>query len=292
MANYKVYTSTGLQTLSTICSINGCSKSSLITLNRQTYGNSYTTLGQYLQSLDLQGQMIPAGIGIRIPVPLTGGVNTQYSAHADLSALSTTITGSDTKYNATPLRNLAMKPTTSKTGNSHSILSGRAGNYTTGKDFNCFVSVLLNGLNQGAWSIPVYPQEFSDTNTPSFASQNLLGRSVDYQIYNGSSRSVSFVLNLHEELCTDYTYIHSLVAYIESAAYPGYSSGIVQVPEIMFNIGSQFRTRGILESCTATWKAPIVNGKMVNCDLSIGVHETYGPYSQSQVKSMGGYRKL
>lgn len=276
MANFYTFMSDGRMTLSMICSTVGCNKSELITMNSQKYSEGMT-VGQYLQSLDLSGDLVPKGLTFKIPVSLTGGVNTRYSSPKSLTSLLTTVDSTDTKYNV-------------NTSNSHDLLRSRAANTTVGKDFNCSVYVLLNGANQGVWSIPVYPNEFSDNNGSNFNAQNLLGRSVDYQIYQGSSRDVSFTLQMHEELCSSYNYIHSLVAYIESACYPGYSGNIVEVPEICFNIGSQFKIRGILTNCSANWKAPIINGKLVNCDLSVSVRETTGPFSQGQVASSGGWR--
>lgn len=300
MANFYTYTSDGQKTLSAICSSNNCNKSELFTINSQPYevmsvvGQKVqyekTTIGQYLQSLDLKGEKIPKGFSFRIPVPLTGGVNTQFSAQQDLTALETTPEGTDTKYNNTPLMSLAMKESDERKSTTHSTLRSFASNYFTGKNFNCSVSVLLDGGVQGTWSLPVFPNEFNDSNSAVYSAQSMLGRSVDYQIYQGSSRSVSFVLNLHEELCEDYNYVHQLVAFIESAAYPGYAGGVVQVPEISFIIGSQFKIRGILSSCSATWKAPIINGKLVNCDLSVSVTETTGPFSQYDIRNKGGRR--
>lgn len=55
-------------------------------------------------------------------------------------------------------------------------------------------------------------------------------------------------------------------------------------------MGSQFKVRGILESCSATWKTPVIDGKMVNCDLSVSVKETSGPWSHDDIKSIGGFR--
>lgn len=160
------------------------------------------------------------------------------------------------------------------------------------KRFNCYFMKYANGDQvKDVMYLPVYPQEFSDTNSAQFTAEPVLGRSVDYQIYNGSSRSVSFTLQLHEEIVNgDYDYIHRLVSEIESANYPEYASGKVKPPEIAFNIGSHFSIRGILESCSANWKAPIVDGRMVNCDLSLGIKETTGPYKMSKIAQFKGRR--
>lgn len=292
MANFYTYNSDGKKTLTMICSVLGCNKSDLITLNSQIYKGD-VTVGQYLQSSDLNGEVIELGVSFKVPVGLTGGIDTRYSSHKNLSTLVTSKDSSDTKYNVHKSLAGELQSSFSYSGDgsrAHDRMESLAGGSLVGRKFNCFVYTLLNGSPSKSWELPVYPNEFSDNNGASFSSVPILGRSVDYQIYQGSSRDVSFTLQLHEELCPSPHYIHNLVAYIESACYPGYSGGVVQVPEIRFNIGSQFKVRGILTSCVANWKAPIIDGRLVNCDLNIGVKETTGPYSQSQVKLMGGQR--
>lgn len=291
MANFYTYSSDGKMTLTMICNILGCSKSDLITLNSQSYKDGMT-VGQYLQLSDLKGEIVESGLTFKIPVGLTGGVNTKYSAYRNLSTLLTTKDSSDTKYNV----HKSLKSYADYSGSyfgdgakSHQFLRDRLEGASV-KHFTCFMYALLNGRHLDSWYLPVYPNEFSDSNRPNFSQVGILGRSVDYQIYQGSSRDVSFTLQMHEELCSDYDYIHNLVTYIESACYPGYAGGIVQVPEIYFNIGSQFKIRGIITNCSANWKAPVIDGRLVNCDLSIGITETTGPYELSQVKSMGGRR--
>lgn len=250
------YISNGTKTLTNICKELGCNRDMVIlACQTKTYidqNGQEISLSDYLINLDLKGQKIPEGVLIYIRETNSGGLETAM-----------------TKYNVSR--------------------STRKMN-SLGKDFNCYMYTLLNGVANSAWDIPVYPQEFSDSNSANFSSVSLLGRSVDYQIYQGSSRDVSFTLQLHEELCSDYNYIHRLVAQFESACYPGYSSGIVKVPEIFISIGNQFKIRGILTSCSANWKAPIINSQLVNCDLSISIKETTGPYTQSEVASKGGRR--
>ena len=261
MRTYYVYTTNGFETLTDICRNNRVSLSDVIRINSQslTVGTTTMITSDYLSKLQKSGNpVIPNGVQIRIPGSFSGGLELNESTY-----------------------------------NIHSSFRGRVGTSRvsdTWKKFNCYMYVLLNGGKRRSWTLPVYPQEFSDSNRPNYNAQGMLGRSVDYQIYQSSSRSVSFTLNLHEELCSNYNYIHSLVSQIESASYPGYSGGIVQVPEVCFVIGSHFKVRGIITECSATWKAPIINGKLVNCDLSIGVTETSGPFSSSDIASRGGRR--
>ena len=135
--------------------------------------------------------------------------------------------------------------------------------------------------------LPVLPQEFSDTNSTEFDPVPMLGRSVNYQIYNGSSREVSFVLNLHSELGD----VKQVVKDFQAATYPLYRKGLPAPPEVLVKIGEIFKVRGILTNCSASWKTPIVDGEYSLCDLSLGIKETTGPYGMDQIRRAGGFRQ-
>lgn len=190
--------------------------------------------------------------------------------------------------------------------------------------FGCYFIRYEGGEVKEIRSLPVFPQEFSDTNSAEFNATSVLGRSVAYQTYNTSSRTVSFALTLHEEVVKEgvskyywskqvdinnpdtypsssdgtsfdesspkYNKVREIVAQIQAACYPEYKEGAVVPPEVEFVIGNQFSIRGILTSCGATWKPPIINGNYVCCDLSIGITETTGPYSSSDVVRLKGKR--
>lgn len=159
------------------------------------------------------------------------------------------------------------------------------------KNHNCSVTIYAGSSAVTTYDLPVYPNTISDSNQASFSPTTPLGRSVSYQSYTTSSRSVSFTLDLHEELCSDYTYVRRLVSAIESACYPEYSqSKYVMPPEIYFKLGESTSIRGILTSVSAQWDAPIIDNKLVKCTLSVSITETTGPYSQSMIKAYGGNR--
>lgn len=153
---------------------------------------------------------------------------------------------------------------------------------------------ILFGRNNDAIAamyLPVFPQEFNDTNTAHFSPTNILGRSVQYQTYNSSSRTLSFSLKLHEELCDDYNYIHRLAAVLQSACYPNYAqNGSVDPVEILLVIGAQVKIRGILNSTNESWSSPIIDDKLVSCTIALNITETTGPYSQSSVAYAGSIR--
>lgn len=283
--------STGLRTLSSICSLLECSRTQVLqACQTKTIVNELgeeEILSNYLIRYDLEGKTIPQGVEVYYKATNSGGLENPIAKYNVENLPQRTYDNTSSHQN---LSNLATRSSQSSRASSHSGMVGFTSNTSTSKNFNCYMYTLLNGVANSVWSLPVYPQEFSETNSANFSSVSLLGRSVDYQVYQGSSREVSFTLQLHEELSTDYGYIHRLVAQVESACYPGYSGGIVKVPEIYFSIGSQFKIRGILTGCSASWKSPIIDGKLVNCDLSISVRETTGPYTMSEVASKGGLR--
>lgn len=286
------YLSNGLRTLSSICSLLDCSRTQVLqackTKTIIDEDGEEVNLANYLILYDLKGQRIPEGVEIYYKVTNSGGLENPIAKY-DVEKL-TQLSPSGFSETHQNFFESATRSTLAKRSGNHSGMVGFTANTLTNKNFNCYMYTLLNGSANSVWSLPVYPQEFNDTNSANFSSVSLLGRSVDYQIYQGSSREVSFTLQLHEELSSDYGYIHRLVAQVESACYPGYSGGIVKVPEIYFSIGSQFKIRGILTGCSASWKAPIIDGKLVNCDLSVSVKETTGPYTMSDIASKGGSR--
>lgn len=163
------------------------------------------------------------------------------------------------------------------------------------KHFTSFFYRIKDGVPQTPCQLPVIPEEFSESNSANFNSVSMMGRSVDYQIYEGSSRSVSFSLRLHEELyvstSSKYENIHNIVSLIESCCYPIYDRAAYNYaapPEIAFQIGKQFYIRGILTNCSATWHTPIIDDQFVWCDLSIGITETTGPYSMDEISNNSG----
>lgn len=153
---------------------------------------------------------------------------------------------------------------------------------------------ILFGRNNDAIAamyLPVFPQEFTDSNTANFSPTTILGRSVQYQTYNHSSRTFNFSLKLHEELCDDYNYIHRLAAVLQSACYPNYAqNGSVDPVEILLVIGAQVKIRGILNSTNENWSSPIIDDKLVSCTIGLSITETTGPYSQSSVAYAGSIR--
>ena len=293
MINFIIYESDGTKTLSDICKEYNVEVTSVLNNNGQSvtlslleshpekYGK-YMCTKSLLSEYSLSNSKLPVGLEVRVPSLSTGGTSALEGLTYDVAE-------------GTSIDELIAERVKLRTSTYN--VDALPSNYTTVgnktfKDFDCCFWLYRDGVRLlNTYYLPVFPQEFSDSNSAVFSAQSMLGRSVDYQVYNSSSRSVSFTLQFHEELVPDnLDYVHEIVARIESACYPEYSNSVVQPPEIEFQIGSHFRIRGILESCSAAWKAPIIDGKLVNCDLSVCVRETSGPYKMSEIAAMKGYR--
>lgn len=142
---------------------------------------------------------------------------------------------------------------------------------------------IIDGNYQSPAYLPVAPQEVTDTNNAEFGTETMMGRSVSYQLYESSSREIGFTLQLRADLVskgvssgTDH--IYRIVSLIESCCYPDYNGTKPKPPEVAFQIAKQFFIRGVLKSCSASWSPPIIDGKYVNCNLSLSIVETTGPY--------------
>lgn len=152
----------------------------------------------------------------------------------------------------------------------------------------CTIKRYTSGKYKDKKSLPIIPEEISVSNSASFDSVSMLGRSVDYQVYNGSNRSVSLSLTLHADLLNYYKIdIRDVVSYIESCNYPQYSENKVGAPEISFSTNNIY-IKGILKSCEVSWKLPVIDNVYQLCTLSLGIQETKGPYSMSEIQSMKG----
>ena len=246
--------------------------------------SEYITIGDYLKNLK-PSDKIRGGLEIIIPIKSSG--NTEVI---------------DSKKEKPGIPELPINPLGSGDGDSGGttggstvvavgmpVLTANEVDYAGPKE--CFFSIYERGqLVAGPRYLPIFPNEISDRNSSSYNPTSILGRSVAYQTYNGSSRSVNLTLELHEELCDDYTYVPNLVKLIESVAYPGYETGQVNPCEMELVLGNFLRIRGIVSGVSTTWKAPIIDGRLVHCIVGFDITETTGPYSRAEVARMGAMR--
>lgn len=300
MSRWSLITCDGVSSLSKICQIHQVNLLDIVNANtgEESPDTSYRSMREYLVSKVFKP--IERGVVLKIPCQSSGGVSSEqddkyYAFLAQYDQIVNTRTP-DRRVppNSPDYLSLVTKAASTSTlkhpGISRSAYTPISSNW---KSLGCSVTILAGGSPQGVYILPVFPQEFSDNNSVVFNSETLFGRSVDYQTYVNSGRDVSFILTLHEELCpNNYGYVREVVAKIQSACYPAYSSGgLVDPPEVKFVIGNQFKIRGVLKGVSASWKGPIIDKRLVNCDLGISIQETTGPYSMADVAKMKGYRE-
>lgn len=282
---YKTVIADGITPLVTISRCEMINLDAIINFNTQviTKEESETLAGiqtkKYLKSTLKSGAPIEKGIIIRLPLGNTGGLSNQ-----EERSLGSYIFEQQDNIDWSPSHKTyeiggfyLRRP---EIGSHDLSLSGK-------------FYVLASGNQRVVYDLPVLPQEFSERNNVSFYPVQLLGRSVAHQVYNYSGRSCSVNFTLHEELVSDYNYIHELVSAMNSACYPEYNAkGVVSPPEVILEIGSQFRIRGVISGdVSANWEPPFIDGRYVNCKVSLGITETLGPYSMSEIRKMEGWRK-
>lgn len=294
--------STGSQTLLQLCKSHGLNIEEVYLSNDYNYlKESYSISESVLTVLEPYNYSVKSYLKdtVKFNIPVVSGLEIfiPYKTNGDLIKdlnLGNNLSLYDYSYEKSGPNNLY---TNKSFASKLSVKGLSTGSYVPPKYFtSIFYRVDRRGSGQlDPVQLPVIPQEFSESNQAKFNPVSMMGRSVDYQIYEGSSRSVSFTLQLHEELFTPgkgYNNIHNIVGLIQSCCYPFYGNSnndYARPPEVVFIIGKQFYIRGILTSCSATWVPPLVNDRYVNCNLSIGVQETKGPYSADEVAKMKGY---
>lgn len=141
--------------------------------------------------------------------------------------------------------------------------------------YKCYMTIY------GASTIKVYfpcmPQSFSDSRTASYTSQNPLGRSEPFQIYeNSGPRTVSVSFRMHKEML-HVTPIEDVVTAVQSATYPIAWNGTIP-PKVTLVIGNSCVITGIIAGgVETTWSETIdKNWKYNSVDLSFTVTECTG----------------
>ena len=146
----------------------------------------------------------------------------------------------------------------------------------------CYLDI--HGSNELRVYFPCFPQSYSDTRVANYTSQNPLGRSEPFQIYeNSGPRTVSVSFRMHREmLCV--TPVDDVVKAVQSATYPIGNDGSIP-PRVRLDLGNSCDITGIISgSVEATWSETINKDIQYNVvDLSYTVTECTG-----NPKTMGG----
>lgn len=151
---------------------------------------------------------------------------------------------------------------------------------------DCYI--VVNGI--GMW-FPCYPESVSDSNSASYSSENILGRSEPFQYYTGSGpRTVSVDFEMHTDMCGDVNYVYKITDLVESACYPNYG-GAIAASRVIFHCSNNITIRGIISNVSTKYSGPIIDNKYAVINLSFSVTEVTGdPPSTGQIASIGGRR--
>lgn len=132
----------------------------------------------------------------------------------------------------------------------------------------CFLEI--EGI--GTVSFPCFPESFTDTRQSNVTSQNPLGRSEPFQIYqNSGPRTVSVSFRMHREMYSYYEQVSDIVKAVQSATYPiGWERTI---PKVRLVLGNSCSIIGIIAgTVTSNWSETINKNfqyNVVTLDFSV-----------------------
>lgn len=125
---------------------------------------------------------------------------------------------------------------------------------------------------------PCYPESYTDSRQSNFTSQNPLGRSEPFQIYqNSGPRTVSVSFRMHREMTHNgYDTVGRIVGAVQSATYPTGNESII--PKVYLSIGRNCSIWGVIEGqVSAEWSETINKEQQYNAvNLSFTVTECTG----------------
>ena len=138
----------------------------------------------------------------------------------------------------------------------------------------------------GFIEFPCFPETFNDSRQANYSTQNPIGRSEPFQIYqNSGPRVVAVSFRMHREMCQR-TPIDAIVATVFACTYPlNQGSGHI-TPRVTLTIGNNCSITGVIDSTvSADWGETILqDNKYSTVTLSFSVTECTGsPKTASQV---------
>lgn len=165
--------------------------------------------------------------------------------------------------------------------------------------------IFFHHLNKGI-TIPVDPENITDSMTASWASSTPLSRSAPiYSYQNSGPRTVQFNFTLHRDLVKQFNpdwlksergdVVDRLIDELEACVLPDYkeSGKIVNPPIVSVQIRDEIYIKGVIQSVGKAFKLPIIkydNGfKYALVDINFSVSEVT-PYSASIIPNFGGNR--
>ena len=148
----------------------------------------------------------------------------------------------------------------------------------------CKVTVTFPGTDVSeTLSLPIYPEQVSNSITTTYQDTNIAGRSGTLSVYSGTSDIVtSFSIHLHREVVStefpnfdngDNNLVDKIVSLIEAAGYPLYTSTGTYTPIVIYQFGDTY-IKGKQTSANTVWGGPKIGGKYMEATINISVTNT------------------
>lgn len=165
--------------------------------------------------------------------------------------------------------------------------------------------IYFHHLNKGI-TIPVDPENITDSMSASWASSTPLSRSAPiYSYQNSGPRTVQFNFTLHRDLVKQFNpdwltsekgdVVDRLINELEACVLPDYKEAgkIVNPPVVSVQIRDEIYIKGVIQSVGKSFKLPIIRYgeeyKYALVDINFSVNEVT-PYSASIIPEFGANR--
>lgn len=166
--------------------------------------------------------------------------------------------------------------------------------------------------------LPQYPEQISDSQSSTFASQNALARTSPIYSYSYSGpRTVQVSLQLHRDMMNDVNttgsnvkikgadnsiitsitddYVDILIKKLQAIALPRYDSGnkSVDPPRVAVRFGDEIFIKGVVQGgVTTTYSGPLLSdNKRAIVGINFTVYET-SPFDAESVGQLGSFRDV
>lgn len=154
----------------------------------------------------------------------------------------------------------------------------------TNNECYVYISTMGQGSDGKRMWLPCYPDSIGDNSeSPSWQSVSIIGRSPIVAYTGYSARSISFTMTLHRDMRTAGTgtaqtasSIENILKNLRAAVRPNYTQSGLRPPLVIFRFGT-LTIRGYVTSLSHSWKKPIIDKQYSLCDVSVSVTEIINP---------------
>lgn len=139
------------------------------------------------------------------------------------------------------------------------------------------------------------PEDFSESFSSSFESQDIMGRSAPIVGWSSSGpHSVSLTLTLHAEIEGGTDKLKDKINKLVALTYPVYSGDAITPPKCFIRVGKMVGMYGYIESVSVSWEKPYSEQIFRKAEVSIDVNEIANNASECldavQVEAGGLYQ--